>query len=70
MTLIIKNVDEAFLPIFQGIAKSIKAKCEVQASEKQALKWKKEANRMLKDYKAGKLKAFDDINELRAELEK
>lgn len=70
MTLIIKNVDEAFLPIFEGIAKSIKAKCEVDKTDNQALKWKKEADKMLKAYKAGKLKAFDDINELRAELEK
>ncbi|PAF49375.1 hypothetical protein, partial [Helicobacter sp. 13S00477-4] len=65
MTLIIENLDDKFVPAFKSLANVLNAKVK----DTQALEWKKEADKMIKDYKNGKLKAYETIEELKAELE-
>lgn len=70
MTLVIENVKEEFLPAYKGLAKSTQAKLKARRSDKEiADEWKRESEEMMKEYKAGRLKAYADIEELREELE-
>lgn len=70
MTLVIENVKEEFLPAYKGLAKSTQAKLKARRSDKEiADEWKRESEEMMKEYKAGRLKGYTDIEELREELE-
>ena len=70
MTLVIENVKEEFLPAYKGLAKSTQAKLKARRSDKEiAAEWKKESDEMMRDYKAGRLKGFTSIEELREDLE-
>ncbi len=70
MTLVIENVKKEFLPAYKGLAKSTQAKLKARRSDKEiADEWKRESEEMMKEYKAGRLKAYADIEELREELE-
>lgn len=70
MTLVIENVKAEFLPAYKGLAKSTKAKLKARRSDKEiADEWKKESEQMMRDYKAGRLKGFTSIEELRKDLE-
>lgn len=70
MTLVIENVKEEFLPAYKGLAKSTQAKLKARRSDKEiAAEWKKESDEMMREYKAGRLKGFTSIEELREDLE-
>ena len=70
MTLIIENVKEEFLPAFKGLAKGVQARLKAKRSDKEiAAEWKKEVGEMMEDYKAGRIKAFSSIEELKKDLE-
>lgn len=70
MTLVIENVKEEFLPAYKGLAKSTQAKLKARRSDKEiAAEWKKESEEMMRDYRAGRLKGFTSIEELKRDLE-
>ena len=70
MTLVIENVKKEFLPAYKGLAKSTQAKLKARRSDKEiADEWKRESEEMMKEYKAGRLKAYADIEELREQIE-
>lgn len=70
MTLVIENVKEEFLPAYKGLAKSTQAKLKARRSDKEiADEWKRESEEMMREYKAGRLKGFTSIEELKRDLE-
>ncbi len=68
MTLIIENVKDEFIPAFKGLAKSINATITTKKPDK-ANKWQEQSKQMIRDYKAGKIKGFKSIQDLREDLE-
>ncbi|PAF41130.1 hypothetical protein [Helicobacter sp. 11S02596-1] len=65
MTLIIENVKDEFVPAFRDLAKSAKSKIKTKRSDKEiAEEWRRESEELMRDYKAGKIKGYDDIDEM------
>lgn len=69
MTLVIENVKEEFLPAYKGLAKSTQAKLKTRRSDKEiAAEWKKESEEMMRDYRAGRLKAYTSVKEMHEDI--
>lgn len=69
MTLVIENVKEEFLPAYKGLAKSTQAKLKARRSDKEiADEWKREGEEMMKEYKAGRLKAYTNAKAMHEDI--
>ncbi|MDO7253444.1 hypothetical protein [Helicobacter cappadocius] len=67
MTIIIENASEDLAKVIKGIAKIGNSKCKISKDNK-AREWKKESEEMIRDYKAGKIKAYDSAKEMHKEI--
>lgn len=73
MQVILKNVDKAFLPVIESL-KAVMPALTIETDEetyspKLIKSLKKDEAEFKKELKSGKLKIFDSIKDLRAELD-
>lgn len=61
MTLIIKNADENMTRAIKNVIKLDK-KTKLEISK--AKSWKEESDQLIKDYKEGKIKAYDNVEDM------
>ena len=70
MTLTIENVKPEFLPAFKELAKGVNAKLKARRSDKEiAAEWQRESEEMMREYRAGRLKAYKSAREMHEDLE-
>lgn len=66
MTIVAENVKAEFLPALKALLKVMDAKVKVKKSDKDiVMEWEREA---LEAYKAGKIKAYTDINQMHKDI--
>jgi len=63
-TLIIENVNEKFIPTFKSLAKAINSNVKISKKIQHYEKWRNESAQALKDYKSGKLKAYQNADDV------
>ena len=69
MTLTIKNVEPRFLSTFKAFSKCFNAKVEAKKTREEIIsEWEKEGDKLVEDFKAGKIKGFRDIKEMHKEI--
>lgn len=67
MSIVIENASEDLAKAIKAIAKVSSTKCKVSQDNK-AKRWKKESQQMIRDYKAGKIKAYDSAKAMHKEI--
>lgn len=67
MTIVIENASEDLAKAIKAMTKISSAKCKVSQDSK-AKQWKKESEEMIRDYKAGKIKAYDSAKVMHKEI--
>lgn len=69
MTIVAKNVKAEFLPALKALFKAMDAKIKVQKSDEEKIKeWDKEVQKIIKDYKAGKIKGYKDVEQMHRDI--
>lgn len=58
MILVIENVKKEFLPVFESLAKSIKADCQIKYSKSES-----SVQKAIKEIKKGKCESFNNFEE-------
>lgn len=69
MTIVAENVKAEFLPALKALFKAMDAKVKVKKSDKEIAKeWQDEVDEIVRDLKAGKIKAYRDIKEMHRDI--
>ena len=69
MTIVAQNVKSEFLPALRALFKAMNAKVRVKKSDEDIIKeWDDEVAQITKDYKAGKIKAYTNIEQMHKDI--
>lgn len=69
MTIVAENVKAEFLPALKALFKAMDAKVKVKKTNADKIKeWDNEVQEILRDYKAGKIKAYRDVEQMHRDI--
>lgn len=69
MTIVAENVKAEFLPALKALFKAMDAKVKVKKTNADKIKeWDKEVQEILRDYKAGKIKGYRDVEQMHRDI--